>query len=75
MVLGSDSTFVIDNKLFTLTSYGLLGSTSHEYLKEVINVMLEQSLIEIEMTSSTFGARPVLKIAAKGKAFLLGQDE
>ncbi|MGC9337997.1 MAG: HRDC domain-containing protein [Candidatus Cloacimonadia bacterium] len=71
---GAKSTFVIDQNLHQLDTYGILPTLTNEYLRTVIDVLLECGLLEVEMVSQ-YENRPILKLTPKGLEFLSGKDD
>jgi len=69
---GSKSSFVIDNELYLLDMYGVLPNFNANYLKAIINKLLENGLLTIEMVSD-YGNLPTLKVTSKGENFLVNK--
>lgn len=69
---GAKSTFFIEHNLHQLATYGILPTLTSEYLRTVINILLERGLLTIEMVSQ-YENMPVLKLTSKGQEFLLSK--
>lgn len=71
---GAKSTFFIEHNLHRLVTYGILPTFTSEYLRKVIDVLLEGGLLAVEMVSQ-YENMPILEITPKGQEFLLGKAD
>lgn len=65
---GSKSTFNIDNELFNLKTFGVLGNFSVGQLKIIIDILKESDLMNIERITEF--DLPVLTITDKGREYI-----
>jgi ATP-dependent DNA helicase RecQ len=71
---GAKSTFFIEHDLHQLATYGILPSFTGEYLRTVIDYLLERGLLEIKMVSE-YDNLPTLILTPKGQQFLVGETD
>jgi len=71
---GAKSTFFIEHNLHQLASYGILPTLTSDYLRTVIDVLLERGLLAVEMVSQ-YENMPILKVTPKGQEFLSGKGD
>lgn len=71
---GAKSTFFIEHNLHQLATYGILPTLTSEYLRAVIDALLERGLLTVEMVSR-YENMPVLELTPKGQEFLSGKAD
>ena len=71
---GAKSSFVIERGLHKLATYGILPTFTGEYLRTVIDYLLERGLLEVKMVSE-YENLPTLILTPTGQQFLSGERD